>query len=57
MGEHKRNPVAIAAAKGELPPKPKQTMSKRKRERLVKQALMQKIDEKTGLLDHLQMKY
>ena len=33
MGQHKHNPTAIAAAKGELPPKPKK-MSKRESERL-----------------------
>lgn len=34
MGQHKYNPTAIAAAKGELPPKPKK-MGKRERERLM----------------------
>lgn len=34
MGQHKHNPTAIAAAKGELPPKPK-GMSKRESERLL----------------------
>ena len=34
MGQHKHNPVAIAAAKGELPPKPKK-MGKRESERLM----------------------
>ena len=33
MGQHKYNPTAIAAAKGELPPKPKK-MGKRERDRL-----------------------
>lgn len=33
MGQHKHNPTAIAAAKGELPPKPKQ-MGKREADRL-----------------------
>ena len=32
MGQHKYNPTAIAAAKGELPPKPEK-MSKREWER------------------------
>lgn len=32
MGQHKYNPTAIAAAKGELPPKPKK-MGKRERDR------------------------
>lgn len=34
MGQHKYNPTAIAAAKGELPPKPKK-MGKREAERLL----------------------
>lgn len=34
MGQHKHNPTAIAAAKGELPSKPKK-MSKREAERLL----------------------
>jgi hypothetical protein len=34
MGQHKHNPTAIAAAKGELPPKPKK-MGKRESERLL----------------------
>jgi hypothetical protein len=34
MGQHKYNQTAIAAAKGELPPKPKK-MSKRESERLM----------------------
>ena len=34
MGQHKYNPTAIAAAKGELQPKPKH-MSKRESERLL----------------------
>lgn len=33
MGQHKHNPTAIAAKKGELPPKPKK-MGKRESERL-----------------------
>lgn len=41
MGEHKTNPVAIAAKRGELPPKPK-PLSKRETERL----LMQEIERK-----------
>lgn len=32
MGQHKYNPTAIAAAKGELPPKPKK-MGKRESDR------------------------
>jgi hypothetical protein len=34
MGQHKHNPTAIAAAKGELPPKPKK-LSKRESERIL----------------------
>lgn len=34
MGQHKHNPVAIAAAKGELPPKPKK-IGKRESERIM----------------------
>lgn len=34
MGQHKSNPIAIAAKNGDLPPKPKR-MSKRERERLL----------------------
>ena len=41
MGQHKHNPVAIAAKKGELPPKPKK-MGKRESERLL-HAKMQEI--------------
>ena len=33
MGQHKYNPTAIAAAKGELPPKPKK-LGKRESERI-----------------------
>ena len=33
MGQHKYNPIAIAAAKGELPPIPKK-LSKRESERI-----------------------
>lgn len=33
MGQHKHNPTAIAAAKGELPPKPKK-IGKRESERI-----------------------
>ena len=34
MGQHKHNPTAIAANKGELAPKPKH-MSKRERDRIL----------------------
>ncbi len=35
MGQHKTNPVAIAAKEGRLPPKEKNRMSKRQAERLL----------------------
>ena len=35
MGQHKTNPVAIAAKEGRLPPKEKKRMSKRQAERLL----------------------
>lgn len=44
MGQHKHNPIAIAAKNGELPPKP-QKMSKREQEAL----LTAKIREVTGI--------
>ena len=44
MGHHKHNPTAIAAKKGELPPKPKK-MGKREAERL----LVHEIERITGI--------
>jgi hypothetical protein len=44
MGQHKYNPNTIKAKNGELPPK-KKTMSKRKREAI----LRKQIQDKTGL--------
>lgn len=44
MGEHKHNPTAIAAKRGELPPK-KKPMSKRKRDAI----LRKRIQDATGL--------
>ena len=35
MGQHKYNPIAIAAKAGKLPPKPRRSSSKRELERLV----------------------
>lgn len=35
MGQHKTNPVAIAAKEGRLPPKEKNRMSKRQAEQLL----------------------
>lgn len=41
MGQHKRNPTAIAAAKGELPPKKRERrLTKRQRERLLKAEIL-----------------
>ena len=38
MGQHKYNPVAIAAKNGEIPPKPKKP-SKREREAMLQNAV------------------
>lgn len=41
MGQHKRNPTAIAAAKGELPPKKRERrLTKRQAERLLKAEIL-----------------
>lgn len=42
MGQHKYNPTAIAAAKGELPPKPKK-LGKRESERMKRQEILYKL--------------
>ncbi len=42
MGQHKTNPTAIAAKRGEIQPKPK-PMSKRKAKRLLMQAAERKM--------------
>ena len=52
MSQHKTNPTAIAAKKGELPPKP-QRMPKRELERLLYLHAKAKIAEKTGLPDYI----
>lgn len=39
MGQHKYNPTAIAAKNGELQPKPKPKLSKRKREEILQNAV------------------
>ena len=53
MGRAARsNPTAIAAKKGELPPK-QQRMSKRELERLLYLYAKAKIAEKTGLPDYI----
>lgn len=48
MGQHKYNPTAIAAANGELPPKPKK-LGKRKSERLLKQMICAEMYNRTGV--------
>ena len=41
MGQHKHNPTAIAAAKGELPPKKRERrLTKRQTERLLKAEIL-----------------
>lgn len=41
MGQHKHNPTAIAAAKGELPPKTRERrLTKRQAERLMKAEIL-----------------
>jgi hypothetical protein len=41
MGQHKNNPTAIAAAKGELPPKKRERrLTKRQAERLLKAEIL-----------------
>ena len=41
MGQHKHNPTAIVAAKGELPPKKReQRLTKRQAERLLKAEIL-----------------
>lgn len=42
MGQHKTNPTAMAAKRGEIQPKPK-PMSKRKAKRLLMQAVERKM--------------
>lgn len=48
MGQHKRNPTAIAAKNGELPPKSK-PMGKREAERLLTHKIMREIERRTGI--------
>ena len=52
MGQHKYNPTAIAAANGELPPKPKK-LGKRKSERLLKQMICAEMYNGTGIAPSL----
>ena len=43
MGQHKHNPTAIAAAKGELPPKKRERqLTKRQAERLLKAEILRR---------------
>lgn len=43
MGQHKHNPTAIAAAKGELPPKKRERrLTKRQAERLLKTEILRR---------------
>lgn len=48
MGQHKRNPTAIAAKNGELPPKPK-PIGKREAERLLMYEIGREIERRTGI--------
>lgn len=44
MGQHKHNPTAIAAAKGELPPKKRERrLTKRQFERLIKAEILSRV--------------
>ena len=44
MGQHKYNPTAIAAARGELPPKP-QKKSKRQRDAEMRMAVLAALEK------------
>lgn len=48
MGQHKYNPTAIAAANGELPPKPKK-LGKRESERLLRLMICAEMYNRTGV--------
>lgn len=48
MGQHKHNPTALAAKRGELPPKPKK-MSKRETEAMVRAYFNNWMKKKTGI--------
>lgn len=45
MGQHKHNPTAIAAAKGELPPKPK-PLSKRQYESMLHMMMLAEMEKR-----------
>lgn len=52
MGQHKHNPTAIAAAKGELPPKKRdRRLTKRQAERLLRMKIIRTIDPFHALPD------
>lgn len=52
MGQHKHTPTAIAAAKGELPPKKReQRLTKRQAERLLRLKIIRTIDPFHALPD------
>ena len=52
MGHHKHNPTAIAAAKGELPPKKRERrLTKRQAERLLRLTIIRTIDPFHALPD------
>ena len=52
MGQHKHNPTAIAAAKGELPPKKRaRRLTKRQAERLLRLKIIRTIDPFHALPD------
>lgn len=48
MGQHKYNPTAIAAANGELLPKPKK-LGKQESKRLLKQMICAEMYNRTGM--------
>lgn len=49
MGQHKHNPVAIAAKEGKLPPKQKNNMSRREERNLINTLINALVYEKTGV--------
>lgn len=55
MGQHKHNPTAIAAAKGELPPKKRERrLTKRQAERLIKTGILSRATPLYALPPELQ---
>jgi|GEM_PF-4893413 len=49
MGQHKHNPTAIAEKAGEIPPKPRATMTKRESERQMYQRINEYLTDRLGL--------